>query len=943
MENLNRRIKSEMDRYSAKSLFSGSFLKSLNIQKNQLNANFEQWIINLNKTMYHRKYRAVVGEIENRKQNFKLLEELHWKYQYIEIDAIFKILKKKIFKHKQEISKEDSHHYNSCLFWFNQIFLILEQFILEIRPDLNKKFNYKNIKILKPIQGLIDSFIKFFYLLLIFAQYNQQLPDILSYLSLIKKFVPFIKYSYKSSSYIYLQKIQLFKVKILTENCNYLYALNCLESNIGICFDYIKILVDEKFNVYKFDLNNEKNRNNFQILQKKRFYKIYEYKGFIKQNDNVDNANRLDFVINNKKDLLSLNQQKLKNIKELNILNKSSSKNVILFMEEGKLENLEEKKFNINNYNSLNKINKSHNKTKRQREFQSLIGTNKIIKRNNIITKKSIDKNLNKTVIRSETKKRTLRLKKFKTVKNAGKNKKAIIEEVLSIIALNFYLRGAIFEHVGNIDSALDSYKEVEWFSLNFLNNKYPAFVKYTSSLLNCAWSNYNIIYKIKYEKVKKKKKNELLRDLEFIKKRERMAAQERYNKDAFSANSTKLLNDKRLNNFLKELGNKIYKEEEQRNIYIYNKFSTNGYILSTYKMVNDLLSDDFRQILKKMKKVEITKQNEEIKDQIDKALMKREHQYSIKENDENINSLIHTIDNTIDNTKSNSTILKEYNNTNRNPKNKIKSLKKNKYNTLCLEKRSYKNNNKFISNSIENSAQKISTSCEISNNKFKNNSLIYSYKDFGNKYNKNKLPKKNSENQIISHKFFNIGDTNRSKISKMSSVISSFRTSQYKDNPEKYSIDKDNFNKRLIKKKKFLDKYSHRDFTFLKDLLDTKSYLEEVVKPISELELKKSRHDADVNFHAKLEIAKAENVKKNLNNLIKQDDNVETNIKNEKNIKYIENNSETSSEQFENYNIKNNEKLKQIEKDYNNIIIKRNILFNPKKRFYQSSKSLFK
>ena len=162
MENLNRRIKNEIDHYSAKALLSGSISQSLNIQKAHLYSNFQKWIINLNKTMHHRKYRAVIGEIEARKHIYKLLEELHWKYHYIEIDAIFKILKKKIFKHKREIAKEDSHHYNSCLFWFNKIFLILEQFIIELRPDLKEILDYKNIKIIKPIQCLIDSFINFF-------------------------------------------------------------------------------------------------------------------------------------------------------------------------------------------------------------------------------------------------------------------------------------------------------------------------------------------------------------------------------------------------------------------------------------------------------------------------------------------------------------------------------------------------------------------------------------------------------------------------------------------------------------------------------------------------------------------------------------------------------------------------------------------------------------
>ena len=109
MENLNRRIKREMNRYSAKILFPNKFTEKFIINKAQLYSNFDNWIKNLKSSMHLRKYRTVIGEIESRKNSFKAIEELHWKYQFIEIDAIFKILKKKFYNHKKEISNEGSH------------------------------------------------------------------------------------------------------------------------------------------------------------------------------------------------------------------------------------------------------------------------------------------------------------------------------------------------------------------------------------------------------------------------------------------------------------------------------------------------------------------------------------------------------------------------------------------------------------------------------------------------------------------------------------------------------------------------------------------------------------------------------------------------------------------------------------------------------------------
>ena len=118
MENLNRRIKREMALYSSKSQLSNELLQKINSEKKQLYSDYEIWIDNLKNYMRVRKYRTVIGEIESKKHNFKRIQELHWKYQYLEIDAIFKLLKKKIWHHKKDMPIENSHQYHSCIFWY---------------------------------------------------------------------------------------------------------------------------------------------------------------------------------------------------------------------------------------------------------------------------------------------------------------------------------------------------------------------------------------------------------------------------------------------------------------------------------------------------------------------------------------------------------------------------------------------------------------------------------------------------------------------------------------------------------------------------------------------------------------------------------------------------------------------------------------------------------
>ena len=231
----------------------------------------------------------------------------------------------------------------------------------------------------------------------------------------------------------------------------------------------------------------------------------------------------------------------------------------------------------------------------------------------------------------------------------------------------------------------------------------------------------------------------------------------------------------------------------------------------------------------------------------------------------------------------------------------------------------------------MENSLLKKQINCESSINNFNNNSSISPYKVITNNQNKKLLNKTKVVNKNI---LIKIKGKKHNRIKRVSSAI--FK----KEKAEKYFVDKDNFSKKIMKKKIFLDKYSRKEFIFLNNLLKTKCSLEEIVKPIDDLELKKVRHDADLNFNTRLEIAKSQGGKKNLKNLIVQNINIESNNKNKR---YIQNSSETPSEQSEDNNKDNNEKLKQIENEYNKIIVKRNKLIKIKNSIMNpTSKSLY-
>ena len=167
MEYIKSHINNEMNKQKSIFLNTNISKEAINSEKKQIKEDFKIWLENIRISMHLCKYRQVINEIESKKHNFDSIPEEHWKYKSIEIDAIFKLLKKKFNNHPKEIAKENSHQNHSCMFWINQIFLILEQLILEFRPDLNK-IDYNDISIMKPIECIIEGHIKLIFCLIIF-------------------------------------------------------------------------------------------------------------------------------------------------------------------------------------------------------------------------------------------------------------------------------------------------------------------------------------------------------------------------------------------------------------------------------------------------------------------------------------------------------------------------------------------------------------------------------------------------------------------------------------------------------------------------------------------------------------------------------------------------------------------------------------------------------
>ena len=395
------------------------------------------------------------------------------------------------------------------------------------------------------------------------------------------------------------------------------------------------------------------------------------------------------------------------------------------------------------------------------------------------------------------------------------------------------------------------------------MTKKLPNFVKYISELLTCAYNNYNLITQIKAEKQKRKN----LRI--FLSIREEVKRNSRFNKHILKSGTFNFRNKLKNNNiklkkYLDHIGKQLYKEEETRNYNLYNKFTKTGYILSTVKMIDDLLSDDFKNVLQKMKKIEITRPKEDIKDLINKMIMRKNQKSYDEQTNINTKGSFNNIYTLKKDNKENSSInnfsIKDNNKNLYIKNNSLISIKKN------IDKKSIINYKKYNTNNNRRSINYSSI-----NDK---NTRIFNgiYKD---KLKKNNIERNYNYSNIEDNKS-NLVIFKKYHLTKINSgLLSSSRSSNSKDKVQKYPIDKDNFNKEFIKKKIYLEKICNKELNFHKNLLKTKSCAREFVQPPNEFDIKKVIKDAELNFSIKFEIAKSGRGKKNLNNLIKQNLNI--------------------------------------------------------------------
>ncbi len=229
---------------------------------------YKEWIKDLIILMNSCSYRRVLGEIEKRKHLFKALDIFDlWKYKILKSKAIFKIIKIKLKKYKLEIKKENPLKISSIKFWFNQIFVILEELISDFIPNKDNNIDLDSFKVIKPIQTIISIYLELIFLLIQFYyQRNGGNAEICSYLSILNLFNPYLSLITDVKTIYFLQDLFLFKAKIYFQNRNYLQSIEQQNKVINLClriFLYVNDLDSQLYNLSSRNNNTKDIFNNF--------------------------------------------------------------------------------------------------------------------------------------------------------------------------------------------------------------------------------------------------------------------------------------------------------------------------------------------------------------------------------------------------------------------------------------------------------------------------------------------------------------------------------------------------------------------------------------------------------------------------------------------------------------------------------------------------------
>ena len=203
------------------------------------------------------KYRAALSLIESKKNVFYHFND-SWKYQILESNCILKIIKKKLSKHQKEILNNNTHQNYSLIFWFNQVFFLLEILTLNLRTDLDKTLNLNEEININRIEYIVQVHLSLIYYLCVYSKIKDQIPQLCSYFAITERLMNYINFTRQAKTLNIFQKILLLRANLLIENLDFENSLKYQKLTMDICFREFFLLVDFDSGLNSYNLPGNK-------------------------------------------------------------------------------------------------------------------------------------------------------------------------------------------------------------------------------------------------------------------------------------------------------------------------------------------------------------------------------------------------------------------------------------------------------------------------------------------------------------------------------------------------------------------------------------------------------------------------------------------------------------------------------------------------------------
>ena len=301
-----------------------------------------------------------------------------------------------------------------------------------------------------------------------------------------------------------------------------------------------------------------------------------------------------------------------------------------------------------------------------------------------------------------------------------------------------------------------------------------------------------------------------------------------------------------KLEKYLSHVGENLYIEEENMNNNLISKYTKSKYILSTITMIDNLLSKDFQGVLMKMDNIEITKPKEEIKSMIEKIILSKRVKLfnSSIENKNRVRSAY--------------TIYRKNNNM-MNENEKTMDVKSSTIKDSIINNNSSFKKLPYFRNDKKDSGFNTCSSREFKpKNKLSISQMMSGDYKFKNRLLKESITKNNESAKEIHYRL-------------KSSIERGYEKNHYNNNYGqiiKYPMDRGNFSKNQIKKKRFLDKLLDKELDFQKQLLNSKINENKDISEIDYFNQKSAFISAERDFDIMLNVQKSNYGDKFISNL---------------------------------------------------------------------------